>query len=238
MAVLRLAGADRAARASVIVAGAVIASAVLLAVGLFAGAYLGNDAGDSAPGEGSVDVGFSRDMREHHAQAVEMSVMVREATDDPAVRALALDILLTQQQQVGQMYGWLAAWGVPQTSSSRPMSWMPPADDRDEGADGMADQDHGSMSMENDGPARMPGMASEAQLNELARARGERAERIYLQLMIPHHQAGVTMAEYASERATEPQVRRLAQRIVSSQRAEIKVLTSMLDSRGGPVGGV
>ena len=230
MAIPRVAGPDRAARAPVIIAGAVIAAAVLLAVGLFAGALLDNDAEASAPGEGSVDVGFSRDMREHHAQAVEMSVLVREATDDPEVRGLALDILLTQQQQVGQMYGWLAAWGVPQASSSRPMGWM--------SSDGMAAQDHGSMSMENAGPARMPGMASDAQLAEFARAQGERAERIYLQLMIPHHRAGVTMAEYTSERATEAQVRRLAQSIVDSQTAEIKVLTSMLDARGGPVGGV
>ena len=57
---------------------------------------------DSAVAQDSVDVGFSRDMQDHHAQAVEMSVMVREATDDPQVRTLALDIMLTQQQQLGQ----------------------------------------------------------------------------------------------------------------------------------------
>ena len=210
-----------------------------MAVGLFAGALLDKNAEASAPPtEGSVDVGFSRDMRDHHAQAVEMSVLVREATDDPEVRGLALDIMLTQQQQVGQMYGWLAAWGVPQASSSPPMTWIRSDGDRDESDEDMAGQSHGSMTMKDDEPARMPGMASEAQLAELAQARGERAERIYLQLMIPHHQAGVTMAEYASERATEPQVRRLAQSIVDSQTAGIKVLTSMLDSRGGPVGGV
>lgn len=238
MAARQFGGAVRAHRAPVLVAGAVLVSAVLLTVGLFAGALLDNDAETSAPGEGSVDVGFSRDMREHHAQAVEMSVLVREATDDPEIRALALDILLTQQQQVGQMYGWLAAWDIPQVSSSPPMGWMPAADNRDEGIDGMTNQGHGSMNMGDEGPDAMPGMASEAQLAELAQARGERAERIYLQLMIPHHRAGVAMAQYAVERATEPQVRRLAQSIVASQTAEIQVLTSMLDSRGGPVSGV
>ena len=217
-----VAGRDRR---PLLLAGAVLGSALLLVIGLVVGAGFGTDS-EGAPAEGSVDVGFSRDMRDHHAQAVEMSVLVRERTQDPEVQSLALDILLTQQQQVGQMYGWLAAWGVSQRGSGPPMRWMSMK----------GGQGHGSMSMMPGGA--MPGMATDAQLATLTRARGERAERIYLQLMIPHHRAGVMMAKYATGRAQEPQVRRLAQRIVQGQTAELKVLTAMLDDRGGPVAGL
>ena len=81
----------------------------------------------------------------------------------------------------------------------------------------------------------MPGMATEEQLRALELAEGPRAERMYLQLMIPHHEAGVDMAQYAVENAAQPQVKRLAQSIVNSQAAELKVLQSMLEARGGPV---
>ena len=53
--------------------------------------------------------------------------------------------------------------------------------------------------------------------------------------MIPHHQAGIEMAEYALANATDPQVQNLAQRIVQAQTAEIKALQDMLDDRGGPL---
>ena len=211
-------------RRPLLVAVLVLGFAVTLVAGLLVGASLGDEPGEASPEEGSVDVGFSRDMREHHAQAVEMSVLVREATQDAEIRVLALDILLSQQQQAGQMFGWLTAWGVPQASSGAPMQWMGSSS----GADGM---DHDDMSA-SDGVA-MPGMATPEELDRLARAEGRRAERLYLQLMIPHHQGGVAMAEEAASRAQEPQVRRLAQSIVDSQTAEIEVLRSMLAARGG-----
>ena len=81
---------------------------------------------------------------------------------------------------------------------------------------------------------RMPGMATDEQLRALAEATGPRAERIYLQLMIPHHEAGVDMAEYTLGRDTEPYIEELAESIVASQTSELKVLRSMLEARGGP----
>ena len=213
----------RARPSSLFLAGTVVLLAVMLAGGLLLGAALSDDAPGVSPADGSVDVGFSRDMGEHHTQAVEMSVRVRDATDDPEIRTLALDILLSQQQQAGQMFGWLAAWRLPQSSAATPMRWM------------LTGGDHSAMGMPLTRGARMPGMASRADLQRLARERGQEAERRYLQLMIPHHQAGVEMAKYAADRAQEPQVRRLADKIVDSQTSEIRVLKSMLAARGRPL---
>ena len=210
----------RAVRAAL----AVLVAAVVAIAGLVAGARLVPAVG-LPPSEESVDAGFARDMRSHHTQAVEMSVLVLDRTQDPEVRALARDILLTQQQQAGQMYGWLEQWELPQASSRPPMVW----------AGGTA-MTHGGMSDDAmSGMAVMPGIASPEDLARLREATGSDAERIYLELMIPHHEGGVEMARTAAERAEEPEVQRLARTIVDSQTAELAVLKEMLAARGGPL---
>ena len=81
----------------------------------------------------------------------------------------------------------------------------------------------------------MPGMATREDLNRLAGASGREAERLYLQLMIPHHQGGVEMAQYAANNGAEQAVQDLAVSIVNAQRAELAVLNDLLDARGGPL---
>lgn len=184
-----------------------------LVTGLLIGSRLGSSAARAAPVEGSVDVGFARDMQAHHNQAVQLSTLVRAATDDPEIDGIALDIALTQQQQSGQMYAWLEQWGLPQRSSSAPMAWM--------------GHDHAT------GAGPMPGMATQAQVNALAAARGVAAERLFLSLMIDHHVAGVDMAAYAAGRAKEEPVRRLAGAMVAAQQSEISLLERLLGERGG-----
>jgi uncharacterized protein (DUF305 family) len=74
----------------------------------------------------------------------------------------------------------------------------------------------------------MPGMATPAQLAELAHADGVPAERLFLTLMIAHHRGGVLMADAVLTTTEQPQVRRLATAIASSQRAEIEQMTQLL----------
>ncbi len=186
-------------------AGLLTAVAVLVSV-----ASLSLVIADQPPGENSAEAGFARDMSAHHAQAVEMAQIVQENTDDPEVTNLATDITLTQQSQIGRMQGWLSLWGLPLSGSGERMAWM------------------GS---EMDG--RMPGMASSEKLNELRNAEGEEAERLFLQLMIPHHEAAIPMAEAVMERSDKRTVTELAQAIIASQRAEIQTMRDMLEQRGG-----
>ena len=94
----------------------IVAALVALAIGLASGVFIGRTAGNGgAPGDLSVDAGFARDMQTHHDQAVEMSLIVRDLTDDEDVRQIAYDIARTQAHQSGQMAGWLAAWGLSPT---------------------------------------------------------------------------------------------------------------------------
>lgn len=193
-------------RRPVLVAVAVVATGLLVALAMLAGWGLGSS-GDDVPGDSSVDAGFARDMQVHHHQAVDMAVLMRDRTDDETLRTIALDIVLTQQQQAGQMYGWLEQWGLPQTSTEPVMEWM--------GMGGMP----------------MAGLASDADLQRLRDADGVAAERLFLELMIDHHHGGVHMAEHAAEEASQPEVRKLAESMASAQTAEINALEELLDQR-------
>lgn len=174
------------------------------------------------PAEDSAAAGFSRDMQEHHAQAVEMSMIVRDRTQDEDVRRLAYDIALGQQYQIGAMGSWLRVWGLSQTGSGPSMAWM---DHSEQAKLGHAGHD-------GDAPA-MPGMARAADLDELRTLSGRAAELKYLTLMIPHHRGGVEMAEAVLARTEVPVVRDLAQQMANAQAAEIGAMNDMISARGG-----
>ena len=180
---------------------------LLLAAAALGGYRLGRAAGPAAD---SVDVGFARDMSLHHEQAVQMAALVYDRSDDPTIRSLAFDILTTQQGQIGIMSGWLDAWGRPWTSAGPRMAWM-----------GMPTE------------GLMPGMATAEQLDALRAADGEAADVLFLQLMIPHHQGGVAMAEEAATRAGQEQVRLLATSMVEAQSLEVAYMTELLAGKGG-----
>ncbi len=216
---------------------AVVGGALLVVAGLLLGSALAGPASAAVPAEDSVDAGFARDMQVHHGQAVEMSVMVRDRSEDPELRQVALDILLTQQNQQGQMAGWLQLWGLPQTSTQPIMGWMSgPFSDGMSGMEGMTGTDEDGTDEATGNPMEAMGLATDEQMTALRDADGVEAERIYLQLMIPHHVGGVQMAEVALDQAATPQVTRLAQSMVTAQTFEITVLQDLLDARGGPVG--
>src|ERR1044071_502168 len=61
----------------------------------------------AAPRDDSAEAGFARDMATHHAQAVEMSFIIRDKSIDEALRTLAYDIIVTQSTQRGVFMGWL-----------------------------------------------------------------------------------------------------------------------------------
>lgn len=156
------------------------------------------------PGDASPEATFARDMSDHHAQAVDMALIMLERSRDPQIRVLAEDIALSQQAQIGRMSGWLDVWGLPATGPAPPMAEM--------GHRGAA----------------MPGMASGDNMASLQRLPTAEAERTFLRLMIRHHQGGIQMARAFLERGRRPEVRRLAKAMVDAQRAEIAAMEALL----------
>lgn len=141
----------------------------------------------------------------HHSQAVEMTVLIRDRSTDPELRQMTLDMLLTQQNQVGQMFAWLELWGVPQEGLEPPMQGM----------------------------GEMMGMAAQQDVNSLDTLPIEEAEIKFLQLMIRHHEGGVFMAQDVLEKTNNAVVKRLAESIVASQSGEVTYMESLLEKRGG-----
>jgi uncharacterized protein (DUF305 family) len=183
----------------------------ILAAGIIVYLVAQSGAIDS-PSDGSAEAGFARDMKTHHGQAVEMAMIVRDRTTDPEIRTFVTDMLLTQQNQIGQFEGWLGVWGLPLGSEAKPMAWM------GHEVDGL-----------------MPGMATSDQVAALAEMPHDDMVRSFLELMIVHHQSAVDMAQAVLERSDEPAVTRMAQAIIDTQASEIARMEEMLARYG--VGG-
>lgn len=203
-----------------------VVGALLVLVAVVIGVLIGRVTASAVapmPGEGSAEAGFARDMQVHHGQAVEMALLVRDRTDDPEIRLLALDIATAQTQQQGQMFAWLALWGLPQTSVAPEMDWLSrPVIDGSAGHEGHGGHTPGEP---------MPGVATFEQMQALQGATGVEAERIFLELMIAHHQGGVEMAEAVIARSAQPQVTGLAEGMVMLQSKEIDYMSELLAAR-------
>jgi uncharacterized protein (DUF305 family) len=117
------------------------------------------------------DVRFMQGMIGHHAQALEMTAIVREHGQSDGIRALAHRIELSQADEIKMMRDWLTARG-----QSLP--------------DPHAHHTAGAA-----GAALMPGMLTPAELSELAAARGPGLDRRFLQFMIKHHEGALTMVK-------------------------------------------
>ncbi len=169
---------------------------------------------DDTAGADSVDVGFLQDMRSHHDQAVQMSLaMLLKDDTDPTLRTVAAGILLSQQQETGLMIEILRGQGAAEENSTgTSMGWM-----------------NQPVPTE-----RMPGMASEAELDQLEAATGEAAEHLFIDLMIAHHEGGIAMADYAVEHAGTDRVRSSAVATASVQRDEIEELRAIGARLGSP----
>ncbi len=227
-------------------------TAVVLAL-LFAGTSAVIAAGRDAAGDdgatpapptaGSADAGFARDMAVHHQQAVEMSFIVRDVTDDEDVRRLAYDIANTQANQRGMMLGWLDMWGLPKVEAGRePMSWMTRGSGAESGSDSGSGSGHQGMDMDHGGNGHgehmardgslMPGMATKTELAQLRAARGKQAEILYLQLMTDHHKGGVTMAQGCVQMCAVAPEKALAEGMVAAQQSEMDLMAHLLEARG------
>jgi len=173
---------------------------------------------DAAPEVTAADIRFMRHMIPHHAQALDMTALVAERTENETLRQLARRIELAQADEIAQMAEWLAGHDAE----------VPPLPAAVDGPDGAPVRDP-SHAMHP--PMQMEGMLTAGQMQQLAEAEGEQFERLFLEFMIMHHEGAVTMVEtlYASDRGGQTStVNALAMHIESAQVAEIARMQQML----------
>lgn len=180
-----------------------------LAIALLCGALgwvIGNNR--AIPDPNGTDIGFLQDMRTHHEQAVYLGLYYLSVQGtDRDLRDIAREIVFSQGIEIGRMIQLLRQFGATETNESDvAMTWMnepTPAD-------------------------RMPGLASQDDIDKLLASTGAAADQLFVALMTAHHEGGIHMAQYALDHANVIEVRRFAFSMISGQTGEINEMQALL----------
>lgn len=164
------------------------------------------------------DTDFMIGMIAHHAQALIMSRLAPENNASSQVQTLAARIINAQKDEIKSMQRWLEDREQPV-----PEVHIEGLNLMIHGLEGHhAHMDH----------SKMAGMLSDQQLEELANAKGQEFDRLYLKYMIQHHQGAVTMVDklFSTDGAAQDEgAFRLATDIQVDQKTEIARMQLMLD---------
>ncbi|MEU6702104.1 DUF305 domain-containing protein [Pseudonocardia sp. NPDC046786] len=163
------------------------------------------------------DVAFAQGMIPHHQQAVEMSKLATDRAGSDDVRGLATEIEQAQGPEIAQMRAFLTTWGAPASGGMPGM---------DQGS--MSGMDHGGMSQGGMGQGGMAGMMTPDQMRQLEQADGAAFDRMFLEMMIAHHEGAVQMAQTELADGNNPEAKTLAQQIIDAQQAEIGQMRQLL----------
>lgn len=153
----------------------------------------------------AADVRFALAMAAHHEQTIEMAMIVQEKDGVKGeIRSLALKIMSVHEPEAAQLEGMLRAWGKLDGDAESQRSHLPEA-------------------------GVMAGMVGPGQMEQLASAGGEEAERLFLELIIAHYEATVAVAEEELANGSNAEAMALARTIEETQRQELDRLRGMLE---------
>lgn len=181
-----------------VVAGIIAVGALVAGCGGSGDAGAENTPADTATAN-QADITFAHEMIPHHQQAVEMAALAATRADSPEVRELAAQIEGAQDPEIETMTGWLKQWGAPSGT-----------------------MDHGDM----DGD--MAGMMSDEDMATLEQATGAEFDRLFMEMMIKHHEGAIEMAKTALRDGQNADAATLAKDIIDAQQAEIDTMRELL----------
>ncbi|MBA0126867.1 DUF305 domain-containing protein [Haloechinothrix sp. YIM 98757] len=164
----------------------------------------GNHVAEEAEDAGfnQADVAFATEMMPHHEQAVEMADLVPDRSDSQELIELAEEIRQGQEPEIEALTTMLERWG-----ESVPVS-----------GDGHTDHE-------------MSGMMSEEDMAMLERSDGAEFDRMWMEIMVEHHEGAIDMANAQLAEGTSPEASELAEDIIEVQEAEIDTMREMLGRR-------
>ena len=154
----------------------------------------------------ATDVYFAQGMIPHHAQAVQMADMALAVTTNPDIKALAEQVRAAQSPEIEQMTTWLTDWN---------QSVPDPAAAMDD-------------NMGHSGGMMMSGMMSAADMARLGNASGTDFDRMFLEMMIRHHQGAIEMADQELADGKYQPTKDLAQAVITGQQAEIGEMNRLI----------
>lgn len=158
------------------------------------------------------DVEFMQGMIMHHGQAVEMTALINDRTNNKELRLLGARISHSQAEEMKFMERWLKIRGEPTSMPMPEMHHMP----------GMDMSKHQML---------MPGMLSQEQMDALKKAKDAEFDTLFLKGMIQHHKGALVMVDELFNTAGSGQDSELfnfATDVDSGQRAEIRIMETML----------
>jgi uncharacterized protein (DUF305 family) len=158
------------------------------------------------------DVRFAQMMIPHHQQAIAMADLAADRAQSPDVKTFAQQIKSEQAPEIQTLTGFLQSWGAAVPTENGAMGGM----------------DHGDMI--HSSPAPMPGMMASEQMGQLSSASGTAFDRMFLQMMIAHHQGAVADAQQEQSEGVNQQAKALASHIVTAQSQEINHMQQLLQT--------
>ena len=150
------------------------------------------------PADANYDLRFIDGMILHHQGAVVMAQEAQQKSTRPELKKLAADIITAQQKEIAQMKAWRTAWYS--SAATTPMGY--------------------SSSMGHMMPMDQGQMNSMMMSGNLGAADSQFDLR-FISSMIPHHEGALVMAKDALAKSTRPEIKQLAEAILSSQTGEI-----------------
>ncbi|MGW7683830.1 DUF305 domain-containing protein [Kribbella sp. NPDC054772] len=156
----------------------------------------------SAAAFNDADVAFATQMIPHHQQAVEMADLALRKATTADVKTLATAIKAAQDPEIKQMSGWLTTWGKP----------VPTPGERSG----------------HDMSGSMAGMMTPEEMSDLDKASGTMFDRMWVDMMIRHHQGAVTMAKTEQTGGQDAPSIALAKKIQAAQTTEIATMQRLL----------
>ncbi|MDM9380209.1 DUF305 domain-containing protein [Chlorogloeopsis sp. ULAP01] len=153
---------------------------------------------DLGPADANYDLYFIDAMIPHHQGAVEMAQEAQQKSKRPEIKKLADEIIKAQNQEITQMKQWRTAW-YPNVGN-KPMAY----DTQQRKTVEMSSQQIKDMMMSTN-----------------LGAADQEFDLRFINAMIPHHEAAVTMAKDTLQKSQRSEIKKLAQNIISSQDAEI-----------------
>lgn len=167
------------------------------------GGMMSHDSMDLGVADAEYDLRFIDGMTPHHQGAIAMAQDVLKNSQRPELRKLANDIIAAQEKEIAQMGEWRKAW-YPKAGDKLVM-WH-------------ADMNH-SMEMS---PEFRKNMMMTMDLGSA----DDQFDLRFIEAMIPHHEGALVMAKDAITKSKRPEVQKIAQEILDSQKVEIEQMQS------------
>ncbi|MEG3859721.1 DUF305 domain-containing protein [Microcoleus sp. herbarium12] len=154
---------------------------------------------DLGPADADYDLRFIDGMTVHHQGAVNMAKELLNKSQRPEMKKLANSIIAAQNREINQMKEWRKTWYA--KADSTPMAYH-------------AQMGH-MMAMT---PEQMQSMMMSMDLG----AADDKFDLRFLNAMIPHHEGALIMAQDALKKSKRPEIKKLSQEILTSQKQEIQ----------------